>query len=71
MTSTATNLPESLDSALLALSSLWRMVGVGGICILQLLQNTKDLAAACSNSHHFDNSELTRPEPEDDSPTLV
>ena len=42
------------------------MVEVGGIGILELLQNTIDLAAACSNSHHFGNSEKTRPEPKDD-----
>ena len=37
----------------------WRMVGVGeisGHCILQLLQNTNDLADACVNFHHSDNS---------------
>ena len=38
------------------------MVGVGGIGILDLLQNTNDLTAACLNSHHFENSEQTRPE---------
>ena len=47
------------------------MVVVGGIGILELLQNTNDLAAACLNSRHFENSEQTRPEPKDDSPTLV
>ena len=30
------------------------MVGVGGISILQLLQNTNDLAEACVNCNHFD-----------------
>ena len=32
-------------------------MGVGGICIVELLQNTNDL-----DSHHFENSEQTRPE---------
>ena len=42
-----------------------RMVGVGGIAILDLLQNTNDLTAACVDSQHLDNSEQTRPEPKD------
>ena len=28
-------------------------------------RRSNDLTAACSNSHHFENSELTRPEPKD------
>ena len=47
------------------------MVAFGGISILEHLQDTNDLAAACLNSHHIENSEQTRPELKDDSPTLV
>ena len=52
---------------MVALAILVRFQGVGetsGQVILQL-QNTNDLTAACSNSHHSENSELTRPEPKD------
>ena len=35
------------------------LLRVGDLRILQLLQNTNDLAAACLNSHHFDTSDQT------------
>ena len=31
--------------------------------VLQVIPHPHDLAAACSNSHHFENSKQTRPEP--------
>ena len=52
------------ECRMVALAILVRFQGVGessGHVILQLLQNTHDLAAlrcACANSHHFENSEL-------------
>ena len=38
-----------LETVPLAPIPLWRMVGVGGIGILDFLQNTNDLTAACLN----------------------
>ena len=38
------------------------MLEVGGIGILELLRYANDFAAASLNSHHFENSERTRPE---------
>ena len=83
LASLSSQFSESLDSDLLALFPLRndyvllfrcverRMVAVGGISILEPLQNTNDLTAACLISYHFQNSKPTRPEPKDDSPALV
>ena len=52
----------------LAILVRFQVVGESRHVILQL-QTINDLTPACS--HHFENSEQTRPEPKDDSPTLV
>ena len=41
------------------------IVEVGGIGILELLQSANDFAAASLNSHYFEKSEWTSPEPLD------
>ena len=52
------------ECRMVALAILVRFRGVGE-------SSTNDLAIARSNSHHFGNSEHTRPEPKDHSPTLI
>ena len=47
-----------LDNVLLLRCVERRMVGVGRISSLYLLQNTNDLTAACSSSQHFEISDL-------------
>ena len=65
MTTTATICPAISRLCSSGNFPLQCMVAVGRFGIFELLRKTHDLAAACSSSHHFENSDQTRREPTD------